>query len=82
MVTRDRTLFISQTYSLTMNCPKCGQEMEEGFIQAGAGIFLVWTDKLKIWAYHGTDIIAEAGFHNPHLKGHRCSRCRIIVSEY
>jgi hypothetical protein len=70
-----------------MKCPKCGGEMEHGYLQVGAsvGLGVFWFDRLF---EHGQQFKAKkerlmttiAAPRN--IEGFRCPECKIVLFEY
>ena len=69
-----------------MQCPKCGQEMEHGFIAADQWFVNVFTrlewygHKPRVMAYSG-DPLSRFG-HPAAVPADRCRTCRKVVFEY
>jgi len=69
-----------------MLCPKCGKEMEHGYLQVGpsVGLGLFWFDRLF---EYGQQFIAEKKrlMQIPaprNIEGFRCPKCKIVMFEY
>jgi uncharacterized C2H2 Zn-finger protein len=79
-----------------MKCPKCGQEMEEGYVtlMPSHNAWLYWSREQlpgfwgrvkgnEIWKERVTlmqKLIARDG--NSFSKGSRCANCRLVLFEY
>ncbi len=65
-----------------MNCPECGQEMEEGWVGAiGPFARVLWFKKPGFYAKgdYLTNFMwkAEDG-----MKGYRCYHCHLVMAHY
>lgn len=79
-----------------MKCPKCGQEMEEGYVTltSSENAHLYWSSEelpgfwervkgKKVWKERVT--LMHKGFFsevNQQIKGSRCANCRLVIFEY
>jgi hypothetical protein len=62
-------------------CPKCGGELENGFLHAGRGIF--WDTKEHKWqVLSSQSLIPQWRFTIPRVQAKRCLKCRLVVFEY
>lgn len=64
-------------------CPKCGGELESGFIHATRGLF--WDTKkqrLVFNTFTGTLISGWSGFTMPQARAWRCKKCELVVFLY
>jgi hypothetical protein len=79
-----------------MKCPKCGQEMEEGYVTltSSENAHLYWSSEelpgfwervkgKKVWKERVT-LMQNIIFHksNPPTKGSKCANCRLVPFEY
>ena len=67
-----------------MNCPKCGKEMEPGFLYCGRAP-LIWTKngKKKTLLTTAQDVLVyEGGLGEPWPGARICRDCRTVVLEY
>ncbi|MGD0057176.1 MAG: PF20097 family protein [Methanomassiliicoccales archaeon] len=69
-----------------MLCPKCGTEMEHGYLQIGSSVALgvFWFDRRF---EHGQQFMAnkERLMHAPaprNIEGFRCQKCKVVLFEY
>ncbi|MDD1766164.1 MAG: PF20097 family protein [Methanomassiliicoccales archaeon] len=69
-----------------MNCPKCGNEMEHGYLQIGQtmGLGVFWFDRTF---EHGQQFMAKRKrlMHvvaPRNIEGFRCPKCKIVLFEY
>jgi hypothetical protein len=62
-------------------CPKCGEEMEKGFVVPSVG--QLWWTKEKHWLL-GPRLVGEqiTKFATPHQEAYRCEKCRLIIFQY
>lgn len=67
-----------------MNCPICGQEMQEGFLQAGNLIAFNRTrHKVSINPKDSEDVlIAKKAFTATDFNGYICKSCGLVVFNY
>lgn len=71
---------------MEMNCPKCGKEMEHGYLQIPTAELtnLVWLDKKYEPSMVQSDVkrvvIRDHNYHQ--MEGYRCPSDRIIAFEY
>lgn len=70
-----------------MNCPKCGSEMEEGYLQASYKSGITWVKKL--WplgaGYFKLDSVYVSNDGNigvESVKACICKQCKIFVGDY
>ena len=69
-----------------MICPKCGKEMEHGYLQIGSSVALgvFWFDRLF---EHGEQFLAKKNriLNAPiprNIEGFRCPKCKVVLFEY
>jgi transcription initiation factor IIE alpha subunit len=69
-----------------MLCPKCGKEMEQGYLQIGSsvGLGVFWFDRLF---EHGQQFTAKKkrlmSVPAPrNIEGFRCPKCKVVLFEY
>lgn len=67
-----------------MNCPKCGKEMQSGFLQAGNLIAFNKTQhKISLLSKAPEDVmIAQKSFASTDFRGFICKDCGLIVFNY
>ena len=67
-----------------MNCPKCGKEMQSGFLQAGNLIAFNKTQhKISLLSKASEDVmIAQKSFASTDFRGFICKDCGLIVFNY
>lgn len=67
-----------------MNCPKCGNEMQPGYLQAGNLMaFNKNRHKLSLNPKEPEDtIIAQKAFTGSDFHGYICKECGLIVFDY
>lgn len=69
-----------------MKCPKCGNEMEHGYLQIGSsvGLGVFWFDRLfehgEQFAARKERLITPFPPHN--IEGFRCPKCKVVLFEY
>ena len=66
-----------------MNCPQCNEEMRKCRIW-GYQHTLKWNYEedgkiMGIWLYNGQEIGQSGMFSRPHVKTHRCEKCKIQI---
>jgi uncharacterized protein (UPF0212 family) len=66
-----------------MKCPKCGGELEKGFLISNESLF--WDTKThKFFAEFSGEILASKStritFQN--LEPYRCKNCKLVIFEY
>jgi phage FluMu protein Com len=62
-------------------CPKCGGELEEGFIHAPRGIY--WdTEEHKWHVYTSEALISMWSWTMPRVQAWRCRKCNLIIFGY
>lgn len=67
-----------------MNCPKCGKEMKQGFLQTGNLVaFNKKRHKLFLTPKDGDDvIIAQNAFTGSDFNGWICKECGLVTFDY
>ncbi|MBU5626564.1 hypothetical protein KQI82_06475 [Oscillibacter sp. MSJ-2] len=67
-----------------MNCPKCGNSMQPGFLQAGNVIaFNKTRHRVSLNPKHEEDVmIARKAFTSTDFYGSVCKECGLIVFDY
>ena len=67
-----------------MNCPKCGKNMQTGFLQAGNLIaFNKTTHKVSLNPKDSDDVmIARKSFTASDFNGFLCKDCGLVVFDY
>ncbi len=70
-----------------MNRPKCGCEMENGFLQTTGGSALFWVNRLMpmglgIWKKDAQIVSQELKLNVHTIPAHICKKCRMVVGEY
>ena len=63
-----------------MKCPKCGKEMEEGYIRTGQP-WLSWVDH-KTWNNLSGEILVGGELKGAHLPAFRCEDCHMVIARY
>lgn len=65
-----------------MICPKCGKEMDEGFLHGGW--CRLWWDKepTRYTWMGGGETLNYGTFTLPTLKACRCQQCRLVLAKY
>jgi hypothetical protein len=66
-----------------MNCPKCGKEMEEGFIVSNY-LGMAWSKK-PVWENFSSRTERLSTFSmsgTSSLPGFRCTECRMVLANY
>lgn len=68
-----------------MKCPKCGREMEPGYLTAG-GYRILWTDRERRWSnLRGARDVLLQGMTltgKNRVSAWICRDCRRVVAEY
>lgn len=69
---------------LNMNCPKCGKEMKQGFLQTGNLIaFNKTRHKLSLNSKDVDDVmIAQKAFTSSDFNGWICKECGLVTFDY
>ncbi len=67
-----------------MNCPKCGHEMNQGFLQAGNLLaFNKQRHKISLKSKDEEDVmIAQKAFTSADFNGWICKECELVVFDY
>lgn len=69
-----------------MNCPKCGGEMEEGFLSLTLPVLMEWVEGRsrpeteRVGA--NSTLRYEPGIWRDYVKSFRCFSCRLITFGY
>ena len=63
-------------------CPKCGEEMEKGYIHAARG--LTWDTEPHKWSVLGLERLLGSTFVAtiPIAEAYRCTKCRLVIFNY
>lgn len=66
-----------------MRCPKCGNEMETGYVSS-AGNPIVWTQQKRKWFTfaEGSEIQLCGLSFGKGLPAHICKPCRKVIIDY
>jgi len=64
-----------------MKCPRCGKDMEEGFVNA-PGFGIVWGNRPLSNLFKGEVIIGNSGLLLTNYHGFRCKDCGFILVQY
>ena len=70
-----------------MKCPKCGREMESGFLQCDIDSSIYWVKKLlplglAFWN-KDTEVISEMLDHSQNaVPAFICKQCRLVIGDY
>ena len=67
--------------SKIMRCPKCGGEMEEGFVFAGGAQAIGWSSKKPGLVSVGDSLVGPL-WKRRFIPGHRCESCKLVVMNY
>jgi len=68
-----------------VECPKCGTEMEQGFV---ATWYMYWTDERRELFWKSPpkdDVVVKPGFFHifdKSLKAYRCKKCKLVLFNY
>lgn len=70
-----------------MKCPKCGREMEEGFLQGNWEHNIEWVSKilpfgLGFWKSDGISVSQQKSVGVTAVPAHICKSCKIFVGDY
>ena len=69
--------------SEVLKCPKCGKEMEGGYI---ASREIKWTEKkTSVWSLKGLmaeNVVGSSPYVGESVEAYRCRNCRIIIFMY
>ena len=70
-----------------MNCPKCGKEMEEGYLQSDWKESIGWVSKLLpfglgYWKKDGINVSKPMPVGVNAVPTHICKNCKIFVGDY
>jgi hypothetical protein len=66
-------------------CPKCGGEMEKGYLSSK---MVAWSDKkISNWSWKGIwrgEMIINRGYPYPidNVEAYRCRKCNLIIFQY
>jgi len=70
-----------RTEILSMKCPRCGGELEKGYLQAPHGLF--WDVKQHDnTVLHSEELIASLYVGIANKEAFRCSKCQLVVLPY
>ena len=70
-----------------MKCPKCGREMETGFLQCDMDSTIYWVKKLTplglgYWK-KDTEIVSEPlNYSQNAMPSSICKQCRLVIGDY
>ncbi len=72
---------------MDMLCPKCGKEMEAGFLQCSYDSSITWVSKLLpmgvgYWKQDAQIISGQLGVGVTAVPAQICKQCQIVVSDY
>ncbi|MEQ2456541.1 PF20097 family protein [Flavonifractor hominis] len=65
-----------------MKCPKCGQEMELGWLHAGRGPLFWSRKKNKLTIFLGQDDLRLQGMFGGTLPAWLCVDCQMVLMTY
>ena len=70
-----------------MNCPKCGIEMEDGYLRAADSLGITWVKKvlplgLDYFKFDTVNVSEYGTFGRQIVKACICKRCKIFVGDY
>ena len=70
-----------------MKCPKCGREMETGFLQCNMESPIYWVRKLMPFGLgywkNDTEIVSEPLNHGQNaMPAFICKQCRLVIGDY
>ena len=70
-----------------MKCPKCGGEMESGFLQCDMDSSIYWVKKLMPFGLgywkKDTEIVSEVLNHRQNaIPACICKQCRVVIGDY
>lgn len=70
-----------------MKCPKCGREMEEGYLQCHGDSSINWVSKvwpfgLGYWKKDGINVAQPMSVGVNAVPAHICKSCKIFVGDY
>lgn len=71
-----------------MNCPKCGKEMDPGYLQSDMKVGITWVKKPKAFGlglFSKDSVTVSEDFSTPYLATvptHICKTCKIFVGDY
>jgi len=67
--------------SYDINCPKCNQKMEQGYIYSSQRI--CWTDNDKAQLFAGDEsLVGPPVLKMKKLAAYKCDNCKIAIFEY
>jgi ssDNA-binding Zn-finger/Zn-ribbon topoisomerase 1 len=61
------------------NCPKCGGEMEKGYIITPA---IRWSKEKHMHVSLGQELIVSWGLKLANIGAYRCTKCRLVLFHY
>ena len=72
---------------IKMKCPKCGREMEKGYLQSDWKNSISWVSKLLpfglgYWKQDGICVSNEATVGVVAVPAHICKSCKVFVGDY
>ena len=70
-----------------MRCPKCGAEMQPGFLQADSKTDILWVEKAgislwKLWKQETEIVSSDTAAMTNAVPAEICKSCRIFVGDY
>lgn len=65
-----------------IKCPRCGGELEKGFLHAPRGVY--WDTKRHKWlaALSSETLISQWTWTSPSVEAWRCWKCRLVIFGY
>lgn len=70
-----------------MKCPKCGKEMESGFLQTDFREVITWVSKLMplglgYWKKDAQIVSEDMAFGVTAIPTHICKHCKLLLGDY
>lgn len=70
-----------------MKCPKCGRDMEQGFLQSDAKIGINWVSKLMPfgvgwWKKDAVYVSVKEGAGVVGVPAYICKQCKLLLGDY
>ena len=70
-----------------MKCPKCGREMQGGYLQCNSKSVIVWVNNLlpfnlSYWKTDAEPVSKELKLGTSAIPTHICKHCKLLVGDY
>ncbi len=70
-----------------MKCPKCGKDMEPGFLQSDTKVGITWVSKLLplglgYWKNDAESVSSDSCMGVTAIPTHICKQCKLLLGDY